>query len=250
MTGALTHIWRHPIKAHGCEALEKVTVMPGTTLPWDRVWAVAHEDAALQEGWSPCRNFSRGAKAPGLMAISAKLDEKTATVTLTHPARPTLTFRPDAPEDEAGFLAWVAPLMPEGRSASASVIPVKDRGMTDTDYPSISLGNLASLRALSQRVGTALDPRRFRINLWVDGLAPWEEFDWVGHEITLGPVRFRVEEPIERCMATTANPETGRRDADTLGALEAGWGHRDFGVFLTALTEGDLTCGDTLEDTP
>lgn len=249
MTGTLTHIWRHPIKSHGHEALERIAVTAGTTLPWDRTWAVAHDHARLEEGWSPCQNFSRGAKAPALMAIDASLDEETETVTLRHPERETLRFHPDAPGDLPGFLEWVAPLMPPDRAASARIVRIEGRGMTDSDFPSISLGNLASLRALSDKVGQPLDPRRFRINLWIDGFAPWEEFGWVGQDISIGETRFRVEEPIERCLATTANPETGRRDADTLGALEAGWGHREFGVYLTALSDGMLETGQPL-DTP
>lgn len=250
MTPALTHIWRYPIKSHGCEALEQVTLSKGTTLPWDRTWAVAHEHANLDDGWSPCQNFSRGAKAPELMAIEARFDQENASVSLTHPHRPPLTIRPDDAGDQSQFLDWVTPLMPEGRAASDRIVRIDGRGMTDTDYASISLGNLASLRALSQRLGTTLNPRRFRMNLWVDGLAPWEEFGWVGHDITIGDIAFRVEEPITRCLATTANPETGRRDADTLGALESGWGHRDFGVYLTALTDGTLSCGDAVKDLP
>ena len=88
-----------------------------------------------------------------------------------------------------------------------------------------------------------IDPRRFRGNLWVDGLAPWEEFGWVDETIIIGDVRFRVEERIERCLATTANPDTGRRDADTLGGLEAGWGHRHMGVYLVALVDGRIETG-------
>ncbi|WP_239995108.1 MOSC N-terminal beta barrel domain-containing protein, partial [Rhodosalinus sediminis] len=96
MTARLTEIWRHPIKAHGREALDRVRLEAGATLPWDRAWAVAHE-AARTDGsaWAPCAEFTRGAKAPALMAIEAALDEATETVTLRHPDRPALTFRPD-----------------------------------------------------------------------------------------------------------------------------------------------------------
>ena len=115
-----------------------------------------------------------------------------------------------------------------------------------TDFPSISLAGAASLRALSGKLGRPLDQRRFRANFWVEGLGPWEEFEWVGKTITIGDVRFSVRERIERCMATTANPETGRRDADTLGALEDGWGHRDVGVYLVAETSGRVAMGDAV----
>ena len=245
MTATISAIWRHPIKSHGREALERVRVLAGRTLPWDRTWAVLHE-AAKADGseWAQCVNFSRGSKVPSLMAIDARLDEANGQVTLLHPDRVALTFDPDAPEDLAKFLDWVAPLMPKERAASSRIVRVEGRGMTDTDFPSVSLGGLASLRALSDRLGQKLDPRRFRINFWVEGLAPFEEFDWVGSEIEIGGVAFRVDDRIERCMATTANPDTGRRDVDTLGGLESGWGHRDLGVYLTAISDGEVAVAD------
>jgi len=44
-----------------------------------------------------------------------------------------------------------------------------------------------------------------------------------------------------------ANPETGRRDADTLGALENGWGHTDFGVYAEVTQTGMIRPGDSVE---
>lgn len=122
MTATLAHIWRHPLKSHGREELASVSLSEGATLPWDRHWAVAHEAAKLPEpmDWAPCVNFSRGAKTAGLMAIDAALDETTGHLTLTHPDLPPLTFNP---EIEAGaFVAWVAPLMPADRAASARIV--------------------------------------------------------------------------------------------------------------------------------
>ena len=69
MIHSVTDIWRHPLKSHGREALDSVTMIAGQTMPGDRVWAVAH-DASKADGsqWAPCANFTRGAKAPQLMA--------------------------------------------------------------------------------------------------------------------------------------------------------------------------------------
>ncbi|MHC0054280.1 MOSC domain-containing protein [Actibacterium sp. D379-3] len=246
MMAELARIWRHPIKGHGAEALEAVTLTAGRTMPWDRTWAVAH-DAARADGseWAPCANFSRGSKAPALMAISAVLDEATETVTLTHPARSPLRFRPDGPTD--AFLDWVAPLMPADRAQSARIVRVPGRGMTDSPFPSVSLLSLSSLAALSQQVGQDLSPRRFRGNLWIDGLPPWAEFDWIGKRVKIGGAVLEVRERIIRCLATTANPETGLRDADTLAALKDGWGHTDFGVYAEVVQSGPVALGDTLE---
>ncbi|WP_170351651.1 MULTISPECIES: MOSC domain-containing protein [Ruegeria] len=243
MTAEVTQLWRHPIKSHGREAVETVNVTPGQTMPGDRVWAVAHE-ASKADGskWVPCANFSRGAKAPQLMAISTQSNGD--TLTLSHPDRPDLTFAPDS--EQQAFLDWVQPLMPANRAASARIIRVPGRGMTDSDFPSISLCNLASHRAVGQKLGQDLSVRRWRGNIWFDGLPLWEEFDWLGREVQIGEAVLRVRERITRCLATTANPDTGVRDTDTLGALET-WGHQDFGVYAEVLEGGAISVGDKVE---
>lgn len=248
MTATVTAIWRHPIKSHGREALEAVTVTPGNTMPGDRVWAVAHETANADNAeWAPCANFSRGAKAPALMAIDARYDIDAGTVTLTHPNRPEITLNPDTEADR--LIDWSRSLIPTDRAASARIVRVPGRGMTDTDFPSISIGNMATHRAISQKLGRDLSPKRWRINLWLDGLAPWEEFDWIGKEINLGGARFAIREPITRCMATTASPRTGQRDADTLGILQT-WGHQDMGVYAEVISGGTISLSNTMKVLP
>ncbi|NOD30878.1 MOSC domain-containing protein [Ruegeria atlantica] len=243
MSGTVSSLWRHPIKSHGREALSQVTLIPGQTMPGDRVWAVAHE-AAKTDGseWAPCFNFSRGSKAPQLMAISAELQGD--RVTLRHPQRPDLGFAPDT-EQEA-FLDWVKPLMPADRAASARIVRVPGRGMTDSDFPSISLCNMASHRAVEQKLDRTLSIVRWRGNIWFEGLPLWDEFDWLGRDVRIGEAVLRVRERITRCMATTANPETGERDADTLRALNS-WDHQDFGVYAEVVQGGEIRVNDEVQ---
>lgn len=239
----LTRIARHPIKGHGREDLASVSLLPGACLPMDRHWAVALEAVKLHDGWNPCANFARAAKAPALMAVTSQLDEATGTVTLSHPDRGSLVFRPDAAEDLPRFLDWVRPLNPPDRAQPARIVSA-GRGMTDSDFPSVSILSEASLRALSEQMGVALSPHRFRGNLWLDGAEPFAEFDWIGRDIRVGSAVLRIKERITRCLATTANPETGLRDADTLRALETGFGHQDFGVYAMVVTGGIIRLGE------
>ncbi|MGR3342290.1 MAG: MOSC domain-containing protein, partial [Paracoccaceae bacterium] len=81
----------------------------------------------------------------------------------------------------------------------------------------------------------------------IDGLAPWQEFEWIGKRLRIGSVVLMVRERIVRCLATAANPDTGYRDADTLGALKHGWGHTDFGVYAEVLSSGEVAIGDSIE---
>lgn len=223
-----------------------VALTAGKTLPFDRAWAVAH-DASTADGsaWVSCANFSRGAKAPKLMAMTAKLDEATETLTLRHPDKSDLTFSPD--NDTDALIDWTADLLPQDRAKSSHIVRVPDRGMTDTDFPSISILNLASLDDLSDKIGTELSIDRFRGNLILSDLPAWDEFSWIGKTLRIGTAELMVKERITRCMATTANTQTGVRDADTLGALQDNWGHKDFGIYAVVTKSGHVSTGDTIE---
>ena len=162
----VTDIFRHPLKSHGREALQQVSLSKGNTMPWDRCWAVAHEASSADGStWVPCANFSRGSKAPKLMAVNVKLNETAQTLTLSHPERKDFTFQPDDIRQLSGFLAWIKPLMPTDRAQSARIIRLQDRGFTDTDFASISINSHASLRALSEKIGLQLSPLRWRGNI-------------------------------------------------------------------------------------
>jgi uncharacterized protein len=243
VTVTVAHLVRHPIKGHGREELAQTVLTAGECLPYDRHWAVAHEAARLTGGWVPCANFARGAKALALMAMTCDLDEVTGTLTLRHPDLPVLTFRPDDPDDLPRFLEWVAPLAPPDRAQPAQIVTV-GRGMTDSDFPSVAILSMATLADLSVRMGQPLSIHRWRGNIWLDGLPPRVEEDWAGRTLRIGQATLRVEERITRCRATTADPATGLPAGDTLAALQAFYGHQDFGVYATVVQGGPIACGD------
>jgi uncharacterized protein YcbX len=241
----LRQIWRFPIKSHGREALDSVRLTPGEMLPYDRHWAVAHEQSAADGSeWVPCTHFSRGAKAPALAAITARLDEAALRVTLSHPDRDDLTFDPDREGDR--LIDWSRGFVGENRAQSARVVRGRTRGFSDSDFPSVTLCNLSSHRAVEQRIGRPLSIHRWRGNFWFDGGAPWEEFDWIDREVQVGEAVLRVRERTDRCLATHNNPDTGKRDANVLAALES-WDHQDFSVRAEVVRGGQVAVGDRVQ---
>ena len=245
-TGRLARIYRHPVKGIGSEPLEAADLSPAGALAGDRAWALLTAAAPDDDAWQPRRNFLQVASGPGLAAITARSEDE--AVVLSHPDRPD--FRLAGAADGPALGAWIASLWPAERPAPVRLLRAPGHGMTDMPDPFVSLGNLSSLRALSQRAGRDLDPRRFRINLWVDGLAPWEEFDLPGRDLTLGPARLSVAERIGRCRAPEADPATGRRDVDVCRVLEDGWGHTDFGVYCRVSVGATVRLGDALAPAP
>ena len=242
MTAQLAQIWRHPIKSIGREALDEVALAPGDWMPFDRLWAVAHERSRLEsDGWEKKANFLRGVTDPALMAVTATLDEASGKITLDHPAAGSITFHPE--RDQALFLDWIGRVWSADLPAPTGFYKARDAHLTDVPDAWISVAALSSNTALGQRMGAALSPDRWRANLWLEGTTAWAEKEWIGQTLTVGEVTLKVECEITRCKATMANPKTGRLDADTLAALNA-LGHQEFGLYASVVTGGTIRTGD------
>ncbi|MBW4961916.1 MOSC domain-containing protein [Sulfitobacter sp. CW3] len=243
-------LYRHPIKSHGREAIERVHLTQGQTMPWDRVWAVTHEATkfdADQPAWASCHNFMIGSRTPGLVGIWATLDASERAVTLTHQDLAPLTIQPDVAADVARFLDWVAPLCPASRAAPTAIVAVPDRGMTDSAYPSISIMKTASHHAVADALGVEITKERWRGNIWLDDIAAWAEFGWIGRDVKIGDAVLRICESIKRCPVTNTNPITGERDTATLDILNSAFGHQNFGVYAEVIKSGDIALGTKAE---
>ena len=121
------------------------------------------------------------------------------------------------------------------------------QSFADTAPPHVSIINLASVRDLGTRMGADLDARRFRGNLIIEA-EPWAEFDWIGKTIAVGDVRLDIVSRIERCAATTVNPQTGERDQQVPLALRKNYGHADCGVYAIVRCDGMVRAGAEISE--
>ena len=180
---------------------------------------------------------------PRLAQLTAGFDEATGTLSLNHPDLGETRIRPDA--EGAALCDWIAPLA-EGTTRSGPFQICQAPGVAFTDFEDthLSIASMSSLRALEEMAGQRLELVRFRMNIWLEGLAPWEELDWVGREISLGETRVKITARDKRCNATTASPLTGQRDAQVPALLQSRFGHMDFGVYGQVVSGGVLRVGD------
>lgn len=242
----LAAIYRHPVKSLGEEALSSVRLEPGRAMPWDRVWAVTHgksEFNPAEPEWVTSRNHVIQSFIPKLAQVKCVFEEDTGVIALAHPDLGEIWTDPD---EEGGRIAdWIAPLAaPSGPAPYRLIRLPGGRALTDFPETDLSIGNLASLRALEEMAGQPLEHIRFRMNLWVDGLAPWAEFDWEGGEISVGAARLSVIGRVTRCNATNADPATGARTTDLTRLLHGRFGHMDFGVYARVAAGGVIATGD------
>jgi uncharacterized protein YcbX len=127
-----------------------------------------------------------------------------------------------------------------------------ERPGTGTD---ISVGTMlgrASCERLGEELGTAVDPRRFRMLLELGGLEAHAEDGWRGRRLRIGEAVVVGGGPVPRCAVTTQDPDTGTVTLDTLRAIRSYRGLRDgrwidFGVYFDIEEPGRVRVGDAVE---
>ncbi|AZU02079.1 MOSC domain-containing protein [Brevibacterium linens] len=211
-------------------------------------------------------------------APAEAIDDASATVTLTSPTGESTTFSTDDDEGRAASASFLSERIPPQGTFPRS-LAVADQGMFDSQRSGISLINPATVAAIAETdegrgalglsaesvgptsadadtpddraTGAAdhaveLDSLRFRGNILVDGLAPFEEFALIGSVIRLGGVRLAIRSTIERCPATTVNPTTTEVDVNVPRLLNSACGHLHCGIYGQILETGDVTAGDEI----
>jgi uncharacterized protein len=117
----------------------------------------------------------------------------------------------------------------------------------------VSLVSDGSLLELARQLGVdAVDGRRFRMLIELEGADAHEEDNWIGGSVEIGSAVLSITKPDARCAITTQDPDTGERDLDTLRTIIRYRGFRagdperkiDFGVLGEVLRPGTISKGD------
>ena len=111
---------------------------------------------------------------------------------------------------------------------------------------SVSLLNVQSIDDFQKKIDKKVEISRFRGNICVDGIKPWEEQEWVGKTIKINNVSFKVEKKIPRCVAINLKPQTDDNSLNLLQALKKTYNHFDMGIYLTALDDGKINIGNSV----
>lgn len=248
----IASLYRYPVKGFSPERLAHVTLQAGAYFPGDRMFAVENGPAefdASQPAHQPKIKFLMLMKNGEIARLETRYHDETGELLIHHEGRQVA--RGDL-GSEAGRAAIIDFL---GRHVSADSqrgplrILAAPAGFRFTDSASgfVSLINLASVSALEERLGAPVDPLRFRGNIMLDGLGPWQEFELVGQELqTASGVRLKIRKRIDRCAATAVEPGTGIRDLPIVKTLMSAYGHVDCGVYAEIVQGGTLVEGHHL----
>ena len=123
------------------------------------------------------------------------------------------------------------------------------------DVQPVTLLGTASVAALARHAGLPeVDSRRFRMLIEFAGGRPHIEDSWNGKLLRAGDAVLRGGGPVQRCAATTRNPDSGSVDLKTLRLIMGYRGRQDsvfgpganFGVYGDVVEPGTISVGDSL----
>ncbi|CAL4866550.1 hypothetical protein MMA231_00793 [Asticcacaulis sp. MM231] len=261
--GAITQLWRHPIKGFTPEPVSEALLCPDDFFPFDRLYAleVGHSgfDALAPKTISKMK-FAVLARFPAVARLRTRYDEIEDVFEVTDEDGTSWRFDMASEAGCHALARHVETILARHEDYDPVAFPLNllrapnwdevhsHFRFTDSGKGFVSFLNLNSLRDLGQRIGRELDPLRLRANIWVEDLVAFEDHDWVGRHIRIGEEgpHFEVLKPIVRCVATHVNPDTAERDVDLCAALWEHYGHRDCGIYARILKGGTLRPGDTL----
>jgi uncharacterized protein YcbX len=216
----VAEIWRYPVKSMAGERLDSCTVAE-TGLEGDRRWALVDGTANRAGKLLTIRQQER------LLAYRASL--KVSGLEVVSPEGETRPL-------DAGMVARLA------AEASRPLTLRELEGANFDDSP-VLIVNLASVAAFALQAGVPVDHRRFRANLYVDGLEPEEEIGWLGRLVATGDAEMEVVSRCERCVVITRDPDTTLATPELLRVL-TDTHETCMGVYCRVKKPGRVAVGD------
>ena len=247
----LTHLYRYPVKGLSAEPLTRVRLAAGECLPLDRRLALARPDSPFDPThpvWLRKTHFLMLMRDERLASLDVGYDDAERRLCVREGDRVMVDADLETPEGRDEVEAFFETFMGPSLGGRPRLVEAEGHVFTDSPTRYLSLINLATVAEIGCAVGRPVHHLRFRANIYVDGLAAWAEFDWVGREVAPdgGGARLEGAARIDRCAATEVEPGTGTRDLNLPQALRRHFGHIECGIYLRAVQDGELVLGQTL----
>jgi hypothetical protein len=246
-------LYRYPIKGLSPEPLERAALSAGDYFPGDRLFAIENGPAGFDPAdpaHQPKLKFLMLMRNERMANLRTRYDDATGTLTISHDGREAVRADISTTEGRLAIEAFFRRFMPnELRGPPKVLMAPSGFRFTDSRRGYVSIINQASVAALETAIGAAVNPLRFRGNVYVSGWPAWHEFDLVGREIAIGPsARLKITKRIGRCAATDVDPDTAERDLSIPRTLMQTFGHTDCGIYGEVVAGGQVAVGDELSE--
>lgn len=253
-------LYRHPIKSFPAEPCDAIEIAEDGRVIGDRVLGFRFDDAGPPDDldWRQKTWFASLQHSPSLANLRCGYDPSVRRVWIKLPeSEEMLEGCIDEPGDrlriEHRFTNWYSEIEDTPSAVGRRELPLHlvgngtDGRFHDTAAGLATLHSRESLSDLAKAAEVSeISELRFRSNIAIEGCVPWRELEWVGRDIRIGEIEFRVRKTVTRCLATHADPHSGERDIDIMGTLTRiiGQEQPQFAISMIAKSTGTVRLGD------
>ncbi len=245
-----------PVKSLSFQSINSCSVKKKLGMPNDRIFAFSRglnleKTKIIEENPKERKlnNFLTLKNSPVLNKYNFIYKEN--KLILTHQEKEIITISPDFPKERSlltgKLLELESSLIKPISLLKNQRFPFYDTNHSNNVFNSMSLINLNSIKDFEKKINQKIEFQRFRGNFYVTGLEAFEERNWINKVIKINNVSFKVEKNIPRCVAINLKPKTDDNSLNLLHSLKKIYEHFDMGIYLTALNDGDINVGDTVE---
>jgi uncharacterized protein len=236
------------VKGLSPEAVQRARLAVGETLPGDRLYAVengpSHFDPALPRH-QPKTHYLMLMRNERLATLKTRFDEPSQTLIIAFNGREAARGDLGTPQGRVAIERFFAGFCADELRGAPKLLHAPGFSFSDVARKVVSIINLASVAALEDVIGAAIDPLRFRGNVYLTGWPAWRELELVGREIAIGSdARLKIIKRIVRCAATNVDPDTGIRDLSIPDTLQRTYGHADCGIYAEVVAPGEIAVDD------
>lgn len=246
----ISSLYRYPIKGFNPQRLDRVVLAEGETFPWDRAYAIENGPAGFDPqnpAYFPKTRFLMLMRNEKLAELQAEYDEAFRSVTIRKDGETLLEALLATAEGQASIEAFIADFMQDDLKGPPRLLSAPDHSFSDMAAKCVHIVNLESVRELEIRTECALDPIRFRANIYLEGAEAWAEKQWPGKTLRFGNAELEVFAETTRCAATDVDPATAKRYTRIPQTLLQSYDHSAFGVYAKIKRGGTISVGDRLE---
>ncbi|MCZ8041602.1 MAG: MOSC domain-containing protein [Beijerinckiaceae bacterium] len=248
----IASLYRYPVKGLSPERLTSAQLEANSYFPGDRLFAIENGPSGFDPAepvHQPKIKYLMLMRHEALATLRTRYDDPSSDLVIARDGQEVLRADTTTAEGQGAISAFFEGFIPEALRGQPRLLraPAGYR-FTDSRSGFVSLINLASVADLEKRIGSAVDPLRFRGNIMIEGLPPWSELDLVGRElITASGLKMQVIKRIERCAATNVDPQSGARDLQLPKALMTAFGHVDCGIYCQIMAGGRVAEGERFD---
>lgn len=249
--GTIETIYRYPVKGLTAETLNSVDLRVDDCIAFDRAYAIANGNRdfdAMAPKYLPKTKFLMLMRHEKLAALETRFDTDTHDLTILRDGKQVSKGCLRQPIGRSIIEQFFSAYLSGQILGTPNIVSAPDHSFSDVPEKCLSIINLASVRDLERILGEDVHPLRFRANLYIDGIEPWAELDWVGKDILIdGAPTLRCFQRTQRCAATNVNPITAERDRSIPARLSRALNHSDLGIYATVTQDGTIRQGATID---